>query len=46
VGKKKKFDKTWRQFPQAKVDFIETKVVLEQEISSTWYWDYIKKTLS
>ena len=27
VGKKKKFDKTWGQFPQAKVDFLETKVV-------------------
>ncbi|KAG9291283.1 hypothetical protein G9A89_021785 [Geosiphon pyriformis] len=32
IGKKKKFDKTWGQFPQAKFDFIETKVVLEQEL--------------
>ncbi|KAG9302132.1 hypothetical protein G9A89_020566 [Geosiphon pyriformis] len=43
VGKKKKFDKTWGQFPQAKVDFIETKVVLEQELVQPTRWDYIKE---
>jgi len=32
VGKKKKFDKVWGQFPQCKLDFIETKVIVEQEL--------------